>query len=124
VPHCGALHEAVQVTPLPDRSLFTVAVNETGPPAATDVEPAETETMIGGTTIVRELPPQPAMIVTEANPRSEMANRAVCFICPSASAISAMAAATCPSSSEGEPMHESAVAGARCTEFFSSVRTS
>ncbi len=92
LPHDDALHETVQVTPLPDGSLLTVAVKEADPPAGTELEPAETETAIGGTVIAGELlpPPQPVMIVTEANPRSARAKDAVRFICASASSIFGM----------------------------------
>jgi len=84
------------VTPLPDESWPTVAVTDVDPVAISEVELAETETVIGRTTIVGELPPQLTMIVTEDKPRSEMANHAVRFICASASAILAMAVTARP----------------------------
>lgn len=89
LPHDDALHETVHVTPLPDGPLLTVAVKEADPPAGTELESAETETAIAGELL---LPPQPEMIVTEANPRSARAKKAVRFICTSASSILAIAA--------------------------------
>jgi len=98
LPHDDALHETVHVTPLPDGSLLTVAVKLACPPAGTEVESAETETAIGETVIAGELlpPPQPAIIVTEANPRSARAKDAVRFICASACSIFAMAVYNLP----------------------------
>ncbi len=74
---------------------LAVAAGETLPHCAA-LQLAETETVIGRTTIVGELPPQLTMIVTEDKPRSEMANHAVRFICASASAILAMAVTARP----------------------------
>jgi hypothetical protein len=94
LPHCETLQETVQVTPLPDVSPVRVAVTEAVPVAISELELAETETVIAECTIIGELPlppPQPGMIVTEANPRSERANHAVRFICASPSAIVATA---------------------------------
>src|SRR2546425_1217505 len=97
LPHNDALHETVHVTPLPDGSLLTVAVKLACPPASTEVESAETETVSGGTVIVGEPPPpQPAIIVTEVNPRSARAKDAVRFICASACSIFAMAVYNLP----------------------------
>jgi hypothetical protein len=95
LPHNDALHETVHVTPLPDGSLLTVAVKLACPPASTEVESAETETVSGGTVIVLP-PPQPAIIVTEVNPRSARAKDAVRFICASACSIFAMAVYNLP----------------------------
>ncbi len=95
-PHDDALHETVHVTPLPDESLLTVAVKLACPPAGTEVESPETETVIGGAVIAGELPPQPAIIVNEANPRSARAKDAVRFICSSGCSIFAMAVYNSP----------------------------
>jgi hypothetical protein len=98
LPHDDALHETVHVTPLPDRSLLTVAVKLACPPAGTEVESAETETVSGGAVIAGEPlpPPQPAIIVTEVNPRSARAKDAVRFISASACSIFAMAVYNLP----------------------------
>jgi hypothetical protein len=91
LPHCDALHETVQVTPLPEESLVTVAVKGAPPPAETEVEPAETETMIREPPPVGELlPPQPAMI-SIATPRYVTGKNLVDFIFSSAGSMSAPA---------------------------------
>ena len=72
LPHCDVPQETVHVTPLAEASLVTFAVTGVDPVAITELEPAETETVIGLTVIIGELlpPPQPEMIVTERNPRN------------------------------------------------------
>jgi hypothetical protein len=71
---------------LPEVSWLTVAVKEAEPPAGTDVELAETETVIGGGVLVTELllPPQPALIAAKVNPTTDKARDAARFICASA----------------------------------------
>ena len=84
LPHCAALHETDQATPLPDESPVTFAVMESAAVAMTELVPAETATVItgGGGVRIGELPPQPVMVVAKTNARSVYAKQTVRSICP------------------------------------------
>jgi hypothetical protein len=76
------VQETVQVTPLPEESFSSVAVKESLPPACTELELAETETMIGEDALTDELPPPPqaVIVISEASARIARTNHAAVFI--------------------------------------------
>jgi hypothetical protein len=81
LPHDDALHETLHVTPLAEESLFTVAVKWACAPAGTEVESPDTAIVIGA--LGELLPPQPTMIIIEANATSVRAMDPLAFTCAS-----------------------------------------
>jgi len=92
-PHCAAEQETFQVTPLLEESRPTVAVTEAVPPAGTDVESAETVTLMtgGGGVVELPLPLQPVSVITEVNPKRIRRTDAGRFMAPPHGSIFAMA---------------------------------
>jgi len=67
---------------LPEASFSSVAVKESVPPACTELELAETETVIGEDALTDELPPPPQAVIvtTEASAKNARTNHAAVFI--------------------------------------------
>ena len=70
------------MTPLPETSFSSVAVKESVPPVCTELELAETETVIGAEALADELPPPPqaVIVITEGSARNARTNHAAGFI--------------------------------------------
>lgn len=65
LPHGGAEHDTVQLTPLLAESLVTVAVNCAVAPTSTVAEVLESETLIGGGGGADAPPPQPKLMAAK-----------------------------------------------------------
>ena len=88
LPHCVALQDTLQVTPIADVSPVTFAWKGAVQVASTELVPAETETTMdeGGFITGELLPPQPLMIAAETSTRKR-AKDAIRFICASETPI-------------------------------------
>lgn len=85
-PHGAAEHDTVQVTPLFDESLMTVAVTCTEPPAGTVDGSSATETVTGTcislVVLLLPLPPQPATATVRTSSSQTREENVECFTTP------------------------------------------
>jgi hypothetical protein len=76
-PQLAPLQVMLQVTPLPDESLLTVALNCAVACGCTVAEPWDTDTVIagGGGWVIAELPPQPELLATLPTTSTPIGNK-------------------------------------------------